>query len=198
MSNEEIQSSMGELLKEYDVKRLNEGDILKGKVIDVNDKEASVNINYAFDGIISREEVSVDDKDPREVVQKDDEIYVYVLSPNDGEGYVELSLIKALEIKEREELAESFKSQKNIKVKVKEETKGGVIAYYGSVRIFIPGSLASRERVELSSLVGNELEVRITELDFRNNKLVASRRIIEEEEYNKNKESIWSNFKRRK
>ncbi|MVX65260.1 30S ribosomal protein S1 [Clostridium chromiireducens] len=192
MANEEM--SMSELLNNYDVKRLNKGDILKGKVIDVNDKEVSVNINYAFDGLISKEELSVDEKDPREVVNKDDEIDVYVLSPNDGEGYVELSLIRARQIKEKEELVKYFKDQKNITVKIKEETKGGVIAYYGNVRIFIPGSLASRERIELSTLIGKELDVKITELDFRNNKVVASRRIIEEEEYNKNKKVVWDSL----
>lgn len=195
MSNEEIMSSMGELLNEYDVKRLNRGDILKGKVIDVNDKEVSVNINYAFDGLISKEELSSDGKDPREVLKKDDEIDVYVISPNDGEGYVELSLVRVLEIKEKEELNESFKEQKNITVKVKEETKGGVIAYYGNVRVFIPGSLVSRERIELSTLVGKELEIRITELDFRNKKIVGSRKIIEQEEYNQNKKGIWEELK---
>lgn len=194
MSNEDMEMNMGELLNEYDVKRLNEGDILKGKVIDVNDKEVSVNINYAFDGLIAKEEVSIDDKDPREVVNKDDEIYVYVLSPNDGEGYVELSLVRALEIKEKEDLEKYFKEQKNISVKVKEETKGGLIAYYGNVRIFIPGSLAGRQRVELNTLIGKELEVRITELDLRNNKVVASRRVIEEEEYNKNKKVVWNSL----
>jgi small subunit ribosomal protein S1 len=192
MSNEEM--SMSELLNNYDVKRLREGDILKGRVIDVNDKEVSVNINYAFDGLIAKEELSVDEKDPREVVSKDDEIYVYVLSPNDGEGYVELSLIRAQEIKEKEDLEKFFKEQKNIIVKVKEETKGGIIAYYGNVRIFIPGSLAGRKRIELNTLVGKELEVRISELDLRNNKIVASRRIIEEEEYNKNKKIIWDSL----
>ena len=195
MLNEETMSSMGELLNEYDVKRLNRGDILKGVVIDVNDKEASVNINYAFDGLISKEELSVDGKDPREVVKKDDEIDVYVLSPNDGEGYVELSLVRASEIKEKEEIKEVFKAQKNILVKVKEETRGGVIAYYGNIRVFIPGSLASRERIELNALVGRELEIRITELDFKNNKVVGSRRVIEEEEYNKNKKVIWDSLK---
>lgn len=195
MLNEETMSSMGELLNEYDVKKLNRGDILKGIVIDVNDKEASININYAFDGLISKEELSIDGKDPREVVKKDDEIDVYVLSPNDGEGYVELSLIRVLEIKEREEIKEAFNGQKNIAVKIKEETKGGVIAYYGNIRVFIPGSLASRERVELSALIGKELEVRITELDFRNNKIVGSRRVIEEEEYSKNKKVIWDSLK---
>lgn len=195
MLNEETMSSMDELLNEYDVKKLNRGDILKGTVIDVYDKEASVNINYAFDGLISQEELSVDGKDPREVVKKGDEIDVYVLSPNDGEGYVELSLVRVLEIKEKEEIKESFKEQKNIFVKIKEETKGGVIAYYGNIRVFIPGSLASRERIELSTLIGKELEVRITELDFRNNKVVGSRRVIEEEEYSKNKKVIWDSLK---
>ena len=49
---------MGDLLSEYDVKRINKGDILKGKVIDVNEKEVTVNINYAFDGLITREELT--------------------------------------------------------------------------------------------------------------------------------------------
>lgn len=195
MLNEETMGSMGELLNEYDVKKLNRGDILKGIVIDVNDKEVSVNINYAFDGLISKEELSIDGKDPREVVKKDDEIDVYVLSPNDGEGYVELSLIRVLEIKEKEEIKEAFKEQKNIAVKVKEETKGGVIAYYGNIRVFIPGSLVSRERVELSTLIGKELEVRITELDFRNKKVIGSRKVIEVEEYSKNKKVIWDSLK---
>ena len=100
MSNEELQGSMGDFLKDYDVKKLNRGEILKGRVIEVNDKEVSVNINYAFDGLISKEELSADGRDPREVVKKDDEIDVYVLSPNDGEGYVELSLVRVLAIKE--------------------------------------------------------------------------------------------------
>lgn len=193
MSNEEM--TMSELLNNYDVKKLNRGEILKGIVIDVNDKEASININYAFDGLISKDELSSDGKDPRDVVSKGDEIEVYVISPNDGEGYVELSLVRVLEIKEKEEIKESFKEGKNIIVKVKEETKGGVIAYYGNIRVFIPGSLASRERIELSTLIGKELEIRITELDFRNGKVVGSRRVIEEEIYNKNKKSIWANLK---
>ena len=51
MSEELREYSMKDLLKEFDVKRIKSGDILKGKVIDVNDKEVTVNINYAFDGV---------------------------------------------------------------------------------------------------------------------------------------------------
>ena len=146
MANEEMLNSMDELLKDYDVKRLNRGDILKGTVIDVNDKEVSVNINYAFDGLITKEEVSNDEKDPREVLAVGDEIEVYVISPNDGDGYVELSLKRAKQIKEKENIEEAYKDGKTVTVKVKEEIKGGLSAYYGNLRVFIPGSLASRKR----------------------------------------------------
>ncbi|MBZ9690344.1 30S ribosomal protein S1 [Clostridium botulinum] len=188
-------NTMKSFLEEYDVKRINKGQILKGKVLEVNEKEAVVNINYAFDGLIAKEEVSIDDKNPMDVLNVDDEIDVYVMSPNDGEGYVKLSLIKALVIKEKEQLQKAFKEEKNVKVYVKDEIKGGLISYYGNIRVFIPASLASRNMIDLSTLKNTELEVRIIELDFRNNKIVASRKAIENEEYEKNRKVIWNSLK---
>ncbi len=188
-------NTMKNFLEEYDVKRINKGQILKGKVLEVNEKEVVVNINYAFDGLIAKEEVSIDDKNPMDVLRVDDEINVYVVSPNDGEGYVELSLIKALVIKEKEQLQKDFKEEKNVKVYVKDEIKGGLISYYGNIRVFIPASLASRNMIDLSTLKNTELEVRIIELDFKNNKIVASRKAIENEEYEKNRKVIWDSLK---
>ncbi|MBN1066827.1 30S ribosomal protein S1 [Clostridium botulinum] len=188
-------NTMKSFLEEYDVKRINKGQILKGKVLEVNEKEAVVNINYAFDGLIAKEEVSIDDKNPMDVLNIDDEIDVYVISPNDGDGYVKLSLIKALVIKEKEQLQKAFKEEKNVKVYVKDEIKGGLISYYGNIRVFIPASLASRNMIDLSTLKNTELEVRIIELDFRNNKIVASRKAIENEEYEKNRKVIWNSLK---
>ncbi|WP_291648711.1 30S ribosomal protein S1 [Clostridium sp.] len=191
MTNQNLEETMGDLLKDFDVKRIRTGDILDGEIIDVNDKEVMVNINYAFDGMISKEDLTSTDKDPREVVSKGDKIKVYVLSPNDGEGYVKLSRTKALEITEKEEIEKAFKNEENITVYVKEEVKGGLVAYYGNIRVFIPASLASRERIELSTLVGKELEVRIIELDFRSRKIVASRRILEDVIYENKRKELW-------
>ena len=195
MSEELREDSMKDLLKDFDVKRIKSGDILKGKVIDVNDKEVAVNINYAFDGVISREELTNDDKSPLEVVQNGDSIDVYVISPNDGEGYVQLSRIRALQVTEKEDLKKAFESGNTINVIVKEEVKGGVVAYYGSMRVFIPGSQLSRERVDFKNFIGKELEVKLIELDMRNRKVVASRRVIEEEQYNNEKKALWSTIK---
>ena len=195
MSVEVNENSMENLLKDFDVKRISSGDILKGKIIDVNDKEVTVNINYAFDGVISKEELVVGDISPLEVVKPGDTIDVYVISPNDGEGYVELSRLRALQITEKEDLKKAFKNGETIKVLVKEEVKGGLVAYYGSLRVFIPASLVSRERIELKTLLGKEIEVRLIELDIRNKKVVASRRILEEEAYEIEKKKIWNSIK---
>lgn len=195
MTNQILEETMGDLLKDFDVKRIRTGDILDGEVIDVNDKEVMVNINYAFDGMILKEDLTNMDKDPRDVVSKGDKIKVYVLSPNDGEGYVKLSRTRALEITEKEDILNAFNNEENITVYVKEEVKGGLVAYYGNVRIFIPASLASRERIELSSLVGKEIEVRIIELDFKARKIVASKRVLEDAAYEDKKKELWKSVK---
>lgn len=194
MTNETNMNSMSEFLNDYDVKRIREGEILDGKVIEVNDKEVIVNINYAFDGVVSKEELTYEGTNPEEVVKKGDEFKVYVLSPNDGEGYVLLSRVKALAVTEREELKKAFKSGELINVNVKEAVKGGVVAYYGGVRVFIPGSQLGRERVESSAVIGKTLEVKLIELDLRNRKVVASRRVIEEEQYQIEKKNMWASI----
>lgn len=193
MENES--NSMAELLKEYDVKRIKTGEILKGKVIDVTDKEVMVNIDYAFDGMITKEELTNDLRDPREVLNVGDEIEVYVLSPNDGEGYVLLSRIKALAVTEKKDIENAYKNKETITVFVKEEVKGGVVAYYGSIRVFIPASQCSKDRIELKTLLNKNLDVKIIELNFKDRKIVASRRIIEEDIYNKKQEEIWKTIK---
>lgn len=194
MENETM-NSMESFLDNYDVKRIKTGDILKGTVIEVNDKEVSVNINYAFDGLITKDELTNDDINPMEVVKPGDEMDVYVISPNDGEGYVLLSRTRALAITEKEDIENAFKNEETITVKVNEAVKGGVVAYYGNIRVFIPGSQVSRERAELSEVVGKTLEVKVIELDFKNRKVVASRRVIEEAEYAKNKKAVWDTLK---
>lgn len=195
MSVELNENSMENLLKDFDVKRINSGDILKGQIIDVNDKEAIVNINYAFDGVISKEELVIGEVSALDVVKPGDILDVYVISPNDGEGYVKLSRLRALQITEKEDLKRAFENNETIKIFVKEEVKGGLVAYYGSIRVFIPASLASRERIDLKTLLGKEVEVKLTELDLRNRRVIASRRVLEEEQYNVKKKELWKNVK---
>ncbi|WP_238882124.1 30S ribosomal protein S1 [Clostridium sp. YIM B02551] len=198
MNNEENNSmSMGELLKDYDVKRLNKGDIISGEVISVSQDEVMVNINYYKDGIIKKEEVSYEDFSISELLKAQDKIKVMILSLDDGEGNVVLSKKRADEILVWDEISDSFETKKSLNVTVKEEVKGGLVASYKGIRIFLPASQVSRKRENnIATLIGKQLEVRIIEFNKREKNIVASRRVIEEEAYNENKKAIWNSLKK--
>src|SRR5690606_32785216 len=77
---------------ENSIVNIHRGDIVKGKVIYVTDNEVMVNINYKSDGIIEKEELSNDlNIKPRDLFKEGDEIEVYVVRLDDGEGNVVLS-----------------------------------------------------------------------------------------------------------
>lgn len=198
MNNEENNSmSMADLLKDYDVKKLNVGDIVKGEILSINNDEAMVNINYYRDGIVKRSEISHDEVEISEVLNVGDTINLMIVNLDDGDGNVLLSKNKADEIIAWDEVKASYKNNETLTLKVKEQVKGGVVALYKGIRVFIPGSQVSRERgVELSTLVGKELEVRVIEFDKRDKKVVASRRILEEEQYNEEKKALWNSVKK--
>lgn len=198
MNNEENNSmSMADLLKDYDVKKLNVGDIVKGEILSINNDEAMVNINYYRDGIVKRSEVSHDEVEVSEVLNVGDTINLMIVSLDDGDGNVLLSKNKADEIIAWDEVKASYKNNETLTLKVKEQVKGGVVALYKGIRVFIPGSQVSRERgIELSTLVGKELEVRVIEFDKRDKKVVASRRILEEAQYNEEKKALWNLVKK--
>ncbi|WP_286911093.1 30S ribosomal protein S1 [Clostridium sp. UBA1652] len=198
MNNEENNSmSMADLLKDYDVKKLNVGDIVKGEILSINNDEAMVNINYYRDGIVKRSEVSHDEVEVSDVLNVGDTINLMIVSLDDGDGNVLLSKNKADEIIAWDEVKASYKNNETLTLKVKEQVKGGVVALYKGIRVFIPGSQVSRERgIELSTLVGKELEVRVIEFDKRDKKVVASRRILEEAQYNEEKKALWNLVKK--
>lgn len=190
--------SMEEMMNQYDLKSIHKGDLIKGKVIKVTDEEAFVNIGYFADGIITKEEISEDKEvKPSDILKVDDEIYVMVLNRDNGEGNVLLSKKKADAIKVWEKLNEANENTSEILVTLKEVVKGGLVGYFEGVRVFMPASQCAGRRIEdLNELVGKTLEVRIIELDESKNKVVVSRRVIEEEIREKEVKALWASLKK--
>lgn len=196
--NNEV-SSMDEAMGhiESSMKGAKRGEIVKGKVISVTADEAIVNIGYMSDAILPKKEVSEDvEVNLTELLKESDEIYVYIVDMNDGEGNVVVSKKIADREKAWEELQSSFDNNSTFDVVVKEVVKGGVIAYLNGIRAFIPASQLSIEYVkDLNDFVGRTLNVKVIELDRDKQKLVLSRREIEKEELENKKETVWNNIK---
>ena len=67
-------------------------DVVKGTIIYVTDTEVMVNIGYRADGIIKLDELSTDENaKPKDLFKKGQEIDVYIIKLDDGEGNVVLS-----------------------------------------------------------------------------------------------------------
>lgn len=195
--NDEIsmEDMMGEI--EKSMKKIKEGDIVKGKVISVTNDEVLVNIGYISDGIIPRNEVSNEEINLKEIIKPDDEIYVSIIKLNDGEGNVVLSKKNADVIKSWDNLEQTFKNRDTFNLKTKEVVKGGIIGYISDIRCFIPASQLSMNYVEDLNLYNNkELEVKLIEFDKNKGKVVASAKEVQMEKREKQKQELLNSLQK--
>lgn len=189
------QQDMNQFMDEIDksMTKLEKGAILKGTVMTVGEEDVIVNIGHMSDGIITKNELTSESgKEPSQIVSEGDEIDVYVLKADDGEGNVVLSKKRADQVVVWDELAEAFENGKTMDITVKETVKGGAVAFVKGVRAFIPASQLSVAYVEdLESFVGQELNVKIIELNKEKKNVVLSRREVEQGELKEKRAKLW-------
>lgn len=172
-------------------KKIKKGSILKGEIISSLKDEIVVNINYFCDGIVRKEEL-LKDIVVGETYLKGQQIDVFVVSLDDGFGNVLLSEKKAYYENAINELREIYKNGKKVEVFVKEEVNAGLVCDFKGVRGFIPKSRVSINKVNLSDYLNKVLEVVLIEFDMSKNKVVFSRKEIEQEKIEKNKRELLS------
>ncbi|SHI02891.1 30S ribosomal protein S1 [Clostridium grantii] len=197
MSEENI-NSMDEMMDEIEksMEPINSGDIVTGKVISVSDSEVLVNIGFISDGVISNLELSGDSEvSAKEKVNVGDEISVYVVKVNSGEGTVVLSQRRAEAIKSWDVIESAVESEEIFEVEIKEAVKGGVVAWIKGIRAFIPASQLSVNFVkDLNEFVGKTLEVKVIEVDKEKNRVILSRKVIEQVDLEKKKKETWNSL----
>lgn len=171
-------------------------EIVKGEVIYVTDDEVVVNINYKSDGIVSLNELTNEEGvKPRDLFEEGQEIDVYVIKLDDGEGNVVLSTRRVEGLKNWNGIVESFENEEPIVVNVTKEVKGGLLGNYKGIVAFIPGSQIKTFYVkDLSQFVGEDLECKILSVDEKKRRIVASSRLIEEENKEKEINEFWDTF----
>ena len=160
------------------------GDVVKGTVIQVVGEEVSVNLGFKSDGVIPRGEFSRDTTVvPSQVVQPGDEIEVFVVRVNDGDGNVLLSRKRIEEQKGMEDIEKAFNEKTVVTGTVTDVVKGGLIAVVNGVRVFIPSSQVSNRFIEdLSVFKGQELEFNIIEMDRVKRRIIGGRKDLVEQE----------------
>ncbi|MDU5535728.1 MAG: 30S ribosomal protein S1, partial [Anaerococcus sp.] len=188
---EEVVSKMDEFTKEDfmnsledSMKKIYPKDIVTGTVIDVKDDEVFVDIQYRADGIIKLDEMTEEEKDnPKDHFEVGNDIDVYVIKLDDGEGNVALSTRRVQGMKAWKELAEKFENDELVEGTVTGFNKGGLTVDVDGVSGFVPASQIATYFVKnFKKFVGETWELKIVSIDERKNRLVLSRKDVLEEE----------------
>lgn len=190
---------MSESMKDYEqeleasFKKIEEGDILTGTVISVDEKEVVLDLKYYAEGRIPAEDYS---REPgfsiKEEVHVGDEVSATVVKTDDGHGNILLSRVEATEVLSWDKLKQYQESKEILDVVVKGIVNKGVVAYVEDVRGFIPASKLSLNYVEnTEDYLNKHVQVRVIDLDKEKGKLILSaREILREKEEEERKKRI--------
>jgi 4-hydroxy-3-methylbut-2-enyl diphosphate reductase len=153
-----------------------QGDIVKGYVIKVAPDEVLVDVGGKSEGVIPiRELSSTPVSDPKEFVQVGDELELYILREENEDGQLTLSKKRVDQARGWLQAVKDYEEDKIIMAPVKDVVKGGVIVDTYKLRGFVPASQL-RTKGPHEELIGQELPLKIIEVDQRRNKLILSHR----------------------
>ncbi|QOX62910.1 bifunctional 4-hydroxy-3-methylbut-2-enyl diphosphate reductase/30S ribosomal protein S1 [Anoxybacterium hadale] len=172
------------------------GEIVNGEVIQVSNREIVVNLGCKKDGVIPRDEFTLEgDQELTDLFKEGDEIQAKVLKTDDGDGNILLSK-KKLEVNEHwDEINNALENKSPINAKVVKQVNGGVIAVYKEVSGFIPLSQLSDKFIDKADeFMGKILPVRVTKVDQKKNKVVFSHKAFLSEEKQKKVQEIWDSL----
>ncbi|MFH2145874.1 MAG: 30S ribosomal protein S1 [Candidatus Omnitrophota bacterium] len=169
---------------EQELKVLNEGEIIKGKVVSIVKNEVLVDIGYKSEGILSLDEFD----NPAEI-SAGDEIDVLLENKEDENGMVIVSKRKADRTLGWEKIINNYKEGDTIRGRVTRKVKGGLMVDIG-LDAFLPASQVSlRGAQNIDQYLGNTYEFMIVKVNIPRKNIVLSRRelLLKEREENRNR-----------
>ena len=176
--------TMDDLLQsnEESFKKVNTGDAVKGTVLSVKKHELIIDLGPQGVGLVPRREASFVRN-----LNVGDEVTTSVIEPEMDDGYVLLSLRKAVKDKGWDEIQAKLEGSEVVEVTPFDANRGGLLVEYEGIRGFMPVSQLSAEHYprvgssdkdeilqRLNSLVGKSIKARILDANKKENKLIFS------------------------
>jgi small subunit ribosomal protein S1 len=172
----------GQLLDQFeqDQASLQEGEVVRGTVVNINDRGVVIDFGYKSEGIVNPTEFT---ENGVLAVKVGDEVDVLVKNMETSDGLPILSRADAVRMKAWDELERCFRDGTNIKGRVMERIKGGLRVDIDGIGAFLPGSQVDIRPVRnLDSLRNQEIEAKVIKLNRKRSNVVLSRKAVIEEE----------------
>lgn len=180
--------------------QIERGDIVSGIVLSVDNHGLIVDVGWKQDGIVTRGDIERMGMNPLDY-EVDNEIDVAIVRLNDNEGNLILSASQARQNEDWKKAEVIMNADEVWHGEITDANKGGVIMPFGHLRGFIPAShvvdlprgLNEDDRLlYLQKLMGEEITVKVIEVNRKRRRLVFSQRDAEQENRSARKEALLS------
>jgi small subunit ribosomal protein S1 len=171
---------------EESLRSISEGEIVRGTVLGIDEKEVLVDVGFKSEGVISLSEFT----DPSSI-KVGDILEVFLEKMENQDGLVVLSKQRADFVRVWDRVKEAHDTGQVVEGKLVRKIKGGVVVDLYGVEAFLPGSqIALRQVQNVDALLGQNVQVKIIKLNKRRRNIVVSRRAVLEEERDRMKSTI--------
>lgn len=193
-SNDYTSKEREELTKFYEesLTPIEEHEVVKGKVVSINDRDVIVNVGFKSDGLVPLSEFrSTPD------LKVGDEVEVYVEKQENFQGQLMLSRKKAKLVSGWKKIQAALDNDQVLEGIVKRRTKGGLIVDIFGIESFLPGSQIDVKPIrDFDVFVGKMIEVKVVKINYNNDNVVVSHKILIEKDLEKQKGDILSNLEK--
>src|SRR5688572_5560858 len=187
---------MGDWLAEHEqsVRQWRRGEVVEGVVVSADRDEFLVDIGAKSEAVVPLGEVP-----QTEVPSVGETVLAFVLSPEDQEGRVVLSLTRARAERGWRNLQKRYEDGQTVEGDVVEHNKGGLVVNVEGVRGFVPlsqiadlrrGSADESVEARLEAMKGRSLLLKVIEMNRRRNRLILSERAALQERRAREKDRL--------
>ena len=202
LHNDSNNESMESLMKDEDsgLEFPSQGEIRKGVIASISSTQILVSVGAKSEGIITGRELEQIPAADREALKVGQEVPVYVVNPEDNNGNVVLSFVRAQEFLGWDLVEKMVETGEDFDGKIEGYNKGGVIVPVHGLRGFVPASQISMNRrnsttgdtpdARWAKMIGQAITIRVIEVDRARRRLILSERAANPESRQSLKERI--------
>lgn len=172
--------------------KVNDNDVVEGKVISINKREVVVSIGFKSDGIVPVSEFRYNPD-----LKVGDSVEVYIENQEDKRGQLVLSHKKARLSKAWDRVNAALENKEIIKGYIKCRTKGGMIVDVFGIEAFLPGSQIDVKPIrDYDVFVGKTMEFQVVKINQEYRNVVVSHKALIEAELEQQKQEIISKLQK--
>lgn len=178
-----------EELYNQSIKIINEGHVVKGKIVTIKTKEVLIDVGFKSEGIVPIGEFGHDEL----VLNK--ELDFLVESIENDAGIITLSREKAMRIKGWDKIMKNQTEGDLVEGKPVKKVKGGFIVDVTGIEGFLPASLSAFKGVPEKDILFKPFKFKIVKINNLRHSLIVSRKEAMQKEKEEAKEKLWQELK---